>query len=89
MKISEWLLFVSYSSGIFLQIFWPSFFGSELTAKSNEIVSSIYDSSWTEASYECRKLMNTMMEMTKKPIRITVAFVFHVDLENFIFVRMI
>jgi 7tm Odorant receptor len=86
MNISELLKFLSYSSGIFLQIFWPTYFGSEISEESNKIVTSLYECDWSNADIGSKKLIIMLMEMTKKPFKITVASIFHVDLTTFLFV---
>lgn len=86
MKFSEFMQFISYSSGIFLQIYWPTSLGSEITEESNKIVTSLYESEWITADCKSKKIINTLMEMVKKPLKITVIKVFHVDLTTFIFV---
>lgn len=89
MNIPDILRFVAYSSGIFLQLFWPTFFGNEISKKSEQFVGDLYNSDWTNADMKSRRLLITLMETMKQPIIITVIHVYKVDLDTFRFVSLL
>jgi odorant receptor len=78
-----WIL-TAYLMSMVLQIFLPCYYGNELSAASEKLSLSVFDSSWNEESEEFKTAMKIFMENTKKPLKISALGTFHLNLENFL-----
>lgn len=66
-----------------VQVYLPSYFGSELTEASERFTKVLFHSNWTRKSKEVRKAMLMMLANGKRPLKVTAAGVFEVDFGAF------
>lgn len=64
--------------------FVSCYYGSIITECSNKISDSIIASDWMYESKDYRQLVKIAMECSKKPIKLTAAGVFYVNLESYL-----
>lgn len=81
-----WIPLLCYNCGLFLQLFWAAYYGSEITAKSEDVYKCVCEAEWVKADISCKKTLIAILRMTSKPIKLTVAHIFHLNLETFVFV---
>lgn len=65
------------------EIFFPCLFGSEIVAASEKISTSLLHSQWLKNSEALQGDLKIMMEYSKRPMKLSTAGVFHINLENF------
>jgi hypothetical protein len=64
-------------------IFFPCYYGSQMTAVSKRVSDSILGSEWMHEDKEYRQLVKIMMEFAQPPYKITAGGIFEVNLETF------
>jgi hypothetical protein len=75
--------YTTYSIYIFCQLFVSCYFGSKIIEASSRISSAIVHSEWMLEKKEYRQLVRTMLEFSKKPMKISIFGNFDVNLENY------
>lgn len=89
--MSDWegtLFTLSYSVCMMNQIFIPSYFGTLLTIKSNELTYSLFKSNWVTQDMNFKKAMIILTEKARKPIVIIVGGLFTLNLSTFLSVSV-
>lgn len=56
-SVKEYLVHIVFLIGTALQVITPYYFGERIMSKSRQIISSSYEMSWFEESYEYKKLI--------------------------------
>jgi hypothetical protein len=81
--IASLLFFVTAAT---LYIFLPCFHGSELQIASENLSATVFYLDWRDEPKKFKTALKIFMENTKKPMKIAVFKVFHVNLQNFQFI---
>jgi hypothetical protein len=68
---------------MFVSIFVPCYYGSQIKAISSQISTRLFHSEWLLEDKEYRQLVKIAMGFAERNMKITVAGIFDVDLENF------
>lgn len=80
---STYILFLTFSIPVVIQIFLPCYFGTLVSVSSSELSTAIFHSKvWYEKRTDA-KLMLIFMENLKKDLKISSFSLFSVDLNNF------
>lgn len=69
-----------------MHIFWPAYYGNEITQRSSSVTKALYMTNWVDADKSYKKNLLIAIEMMKKPIKLTALYVFDINLDNFVFV---
>jgi hypothetical protein len=84
--MQDFSLYAKVASYVILMLaasFVPCFYGSRITAVSEEITSSIISSEWYHEDKQYQQLIKIVMEFSKRPVRIEAIGVFEINLEAF------
>jgi hypothetical protein len=68
------------------QVFRPCYLGSNLQAAFDELSSTIFYLDWHEEPQNFKTALKLFLENSKKPMKIAAFKVFHVNLQNFLFI---
>lgn len=84
-KLARFIFLVLFTIGMFYQIYMPCFHGSNVIAKSNLLILSMYKCDWIPQSKPFKSNMKILMENMKQPI-ILVAYkrFCYIQLETFV-----
>jgi hypothetical protein len=74
---------VSYIVTQLIQAFLSCFYGSEIEKNSENVKNALFHSGWMDEDKECRTMVRVMMEVSKRPMKISAFGVFDVNLEIF------
>lgn len=68
---------------MFIQIFLPCYYGNEIFITSQELTTQVFHSEWLSESKEYKKSLKFIMEISKKPIKITSYNLLKINYETF------
>ncbi|RZC42226.1 7tm 6 domain containing protein [Asbolus verrucosus] len=80
---SEFFALFAYLAAVAVQIFLYCWFGNEVEVKSRQIPYAIFESDWTGASVELKKLMVIFVERNQKPLKVMALDLFFLNLDTF------
>jgi len=75
--------FTTYMASMTSQIFIPCFYGTKLQLSYDRIAESLFHCDWMYEDKEFRKIVEFIMENSKKPMRIVAIGFVKIDLSNF------
>ncbi|CAK9820172.1 Odorant receptor 94b [Anthophora quadrimaculata] len=80
---SQILSAIFFMIAAFIQIFYFCWHGNETKLKSLEISNTIFASNWMSLNESSKKILLTIMLRSMKPIELSSAFIFPINLESF------
>ncbi|RZC41413.1 7tm 6 domain containing protein, partial [Asbolus verrucosus] len=80
---TEFIAITGYLGAAAVQIFLYCWFGNEVEVKSSQIPYAVFESNWTEASMEMKKLLIIFTERNQKPLKVMAMDLFFLNLDIF------
>ncbi|XP_071867970.1 odorant receptor 46a-like [Bombus fervidus] len=81
---SKYLQFVLYLTCMMTQVFFYCWYGNQLKLKSVEVVNAIFEVDWISFDNSSKKSLINVMRRATKPIELTCAYIFTMDLKTFV-----
>lgn len=83
-EITAFMFYFAFICVMMLQIFLPSYFGSEISLNFRNLNDALYNSNWRRASIEHKRLIIIFMEHLNKPVVLKACHVFPMGRESFL-----
>ncbi|XP_033319029.1 odorant receptor 94b-like [Bombus bifarius] len=81
---SKYLQFVLYLTCMMTQVFFYCWYGNQLKLKSVEVANAIFEADWISFDNSSKKSLINVMRRATKPIELTCAYIFTMDLKTFV-----
>ncbi|XP_043597827.1 odorant receptor 46a-like [Bombus pyrosoma] len=81
---SKYLQFVLYLTCMMTQVFFYCWYGNQLKLKSVEVANAIFEVDWISFDNSSKKSLINVMRRATKPIELTCAYIFTMDLKTFV-----
>ncbi|XP_030371556.1 odorant receptor 94b-like [Scaptodrosophila lebanonensis] len=75
---------IQFASLMVLQIFFPCYYGNELTIYADQLTNSVFKTNWLEFSVGTRKILIIYMEILKRPVIVRAGGFFKIGLPIFV-----
>lgn len=82
-SVREYLVHIIILIKTVLQVITPYYFGDKIASKSQQIISSSYETSWYEESYEYKKLIVILMQCNQKSMKVKMLRMYNLTHEKF------
>ncbi|XP_060824031.1 putative odorant receptor 85d [Bombus pascuorum] len=81
---SKYVQFVLYLTCMMTQVFFYCWYGNQLKLKSVEVANAIFEVDWISFDNSSKKSLINVMRRATKPIELTCAYIFTMDLKTFV-----
>lgn len=85
--ITEFLFYTAFICVMMLQVFLPSYFGSEISLNFRNLTNALYNSNWRQATVEQKRLIIIFMGHLNNPVVLKACRVFPIGRESFLSVK--